>query len=276
VREACQYEDVDHALGTILRLIAEAHGWRVAEAWIVRDDRTALELALPCYCRDEAHRPFVDAARGFAISPGLGLPGCAWQSRQPLATWDVRDEPRFARAIFARDFGIRGALSIPVSAGAEPAAVLSFFDTYPRDVDTPLVKIVARVGRDIASLVRRRQERLERRLQETERRYRTLFERSPVGVFVAGTDSTITDGNVALAKILGAVVRTDVIGQAGDSRTSWSSPPSGIGSLRRFVSSTRSATSRYDSATMTARCAGASRTRRWPGRPGAGGSKARS
>jgi PAS domain S-box-containing protein len=215
VREACRHEDVDHALETVLRVIAEAYDWAIAEAWIVRPNGTALELAPVCYCRDKTHRHFVDVALGFAVDPGVGLPGSAWQSRQPITTRDVLEEPRFARAVLARDFGLRGALSVPIPAGAEPVAVLSFFDTRPRDVDTALVDVVAQLGPDIASLVRRRRQglELERQLRVTEHRYRTLFDRSPAGIFVASPDGLITDGNAALAKIVGKAAGEDVIGR---------------------------------------------------------------
>jgi PAS domain S-box-containing protein len=102
---------------------------------------------------------------------------------------------------------------VPVPAGAEPVAILSFFDTRPRDV--ALVDVVAQLGPDIASLVRRRRRglELERQLRITEQRYRTLFDRSPAGIFVATTDGTITHGNLALAKIVGGAGREDVVGR---------------------------------------------------------------
>jgi PAS domain S-box-containing protein len=214
VREACRHEDVDRALASVLRVLSEAYGWAVAEAWIVRPDGTALELAPVCYCRDEAHRPFVDAGLGFAVERGIGLPGSAWESRQPVVTRDVLEEPRFARTAFVRDFGLHGALTLPVP-GTDPVAIFSFFDTRPRDVDGLLVDVVAQLGPDIASLVRRRRQGLdlERQLRITEQRYRTLFDRSPAGMFVASTEGTITDGNIALARIVGGAAREDVVGR---------------------------------------------------------------
>jgi PAS domain S-box-containing protein len=214
VRAACQHDDVDRAFATILRLLSEAHGWAVAEAWVVRSDGSALEMAPVCYCRDDGFRPFVDVALGFVVDRGIGLPGSAWASRQPVVTHDVLEEPRFARAAFVRDFGLRGALTVPVPA-AEPAVILSFFDTQPRELDVELVESLADLGPDIASLVRRRRQGLdlERRLRITEQRHRALFERSPAAIFVAGRDGTITDANVALAKIVGGAVPAEVVGR---------------------------------------------------------------
>jgi PAS domain S-box-containing protein len=215
VRDVCREDDVDRALATALRLISEAHGWAVAEAWVVRADGTALELAPVSYCRDETHRPFVDVVLGFAVERGIGLPGSAWESRQPVVTRDVVEEARFARAAFVADFGLHGALTVPVPIGAEPVVILSFFDLRPREIDTALVTALAELGPDIAALVRRRRQGLdlERQLRITEQRYRTLFDRSPAGMFVATTDGTITDGNVALASIVGGAAREDVVGR---------------------------------------------------------------
>src|SRR5581483_5521000 len=54
---------------------------------------------------------------------------------------------------------------------------------------------------------------LERQLRVTEQRYRTLFERSAAGLFVASVDGTITDANATLATMLGGAVRDDVVGR---------------------------------------------------------------
>jgi PAS domain S-box-containing protein len=203
VREACGQEDVDRALTTVLKATAESFAWDVAELWVVAADGAALEVAHTSYCRDDRHRPLVEAARGFTVAPGIGLPGVAWQSGQPVAARDVRTDARFARAAFARDFGVRGALSIPILSPTGPVAVFSFFATRSRALDGALVDFVATVSGDVAALVRRRRQSLERRLQDTEQRYRTLFDRSPAGVFIARIDGTIVEGNSAIARMLG-------------------------------------------------------------------------
>lgn len=214
VRAACRHEDVDRALATVLRLLSEAHAWAVAEAWLARPDGATLEMVPVSYCRDEAHRPFVDIVLGFVIDRGVGLPGAAWESRAPIVTNDVLEEPRFARASFARDFGLRCALTLPVP-GEDPAVILSFFDTRPRELDVELVEDLANLGPSIASLVRRRRQGidLEHKLRITEQRYRALFDRSPAGTFVASMDGRTIDGNLSLAKIMGADTRDAVLGR---------------------------------------------------------------
>jgi PAS domain S-box-containing protein len=214
VHAACEHEDVDRAFATVLRLLSEAHGWAVAEAWLVRPDGSALEMAPVCYCRDDAHRPFVDIVLGFVVDHGIGLPGTAWEARAPVVTPDVLEEPRFARGSFVRDFGLRGALTVPVPAD-DPAVILSFFDTRPRELDAELVENLTNLGPPIASLVRRRRQGidLEHKLRITEQRYRALFDRSPAGIFVASLDGRILDANLALAKIVGGDTRDAVIGR---------------------------------------------------------------
>ena len=214
VRAACQHEDVDRALATVLRLLSEAHGWAVAEAWIVRRDGSALEMAPVCYTRDEAHRPFVDIALGLVVDRGIGLPGSAWELHAPVVTPDVLEEPRFARAAFVRDFGLRGAITMPVPPN-DPAVIISFFDTRPRQLDEELVETLTELGPDVASLVRRRRQglNLERQLRITEQRYRALFDRSPAGIFVASADGRIADANLAFATIAGVETREGVVGR---------------------------------------------------------------
>lgn len=158
VRAACQHDDVDRAFATVLRLLSEAHGWAVAEAWVVRPDGSALEMAPVCYCRDARYRPFVDVALGFVVDRGIGLPGSAWESRQPVITRDVLEEPRFARAALVGDFGLRGALTVPLPA-EEPVVILSFFDTRPRELDDSgkrdRVDVAIRNAEAVRDIVRR-------------------------------------------------------------------------------------------------------------------------
>jgi PAS domain S-box-containing protein len=208
VRAACQHADVDRAFATVLRLLSEAHGWGVAEAWVVRPDGVTLEMAPVCYTRDDAHRPFVDVMLGLVVDRGIGLPGSAWELRTPIVTPDVLEEPRFARASVVREFGLRGALTVPVPAD-DPVVILSFFDTRPRELDQDLVDDLAELGPAIAALVRRRRPHLdlERQLRITEQRYRTLFDRSPAGIFVASVDGRLLDANAAFTRIVGAADR---------------------------------------------------------------------
>lgn len=212
MQDACRNDDGGHALATVLKILAEAHGWAVAEAWLVRPDGSGLELAHEYYCRDDAHRPFVETLRGFCVDRGIGLPGLVWDTRKTIATHDVMDEPRFARLQFVKAFGLHGALTLPIPADGEPVAVFSFFDTKVREADVALADVVALVDLDIEAFLRRRWQRLERegferQLRVTEERYRMLFERSPAGIFVADTDGRITEGNLALATILGEARR---------------------------------------------------------------------
>src|SRR5207244_12668362 len=107
---------------------------------------------------------------------------------------------RFAGAGLARDFGLHGAITLPIPSATEPVAILTFLDTRPRDVDLVLVDVVAQLGPDLAALVRRRHHGLdlEHRLKVTEQRYRTLFDRSPAGIFVAKTEGKISEGDSSL------------------------------------------------------------------------------
>jgi hypothetical protein len=80
---------VNNALQLVLRKVCEATGWLVGQAWLPREDASALECSSAWH---NATHGAADVEKFRAIScstqfqRGVGLPGRVWQSGRPCGS----------------------------------------------------------------------------------------------------------------------------------------------------------------------------------------------
>ena len=170
--------DVQSALTTTLRKVCEATGWKYGEAWIPLRDGTALECS-PAWYGDCNH---LEAFRTFSerltFSPGDGLVGRTWTSRQPEWIPDISaEEPhRNRRAEIAVKAGLKGALGMPIVADSRILAILVFFASEYRHEDKRLVEIVSSIGTQLGALLQHK--RADEALRQSEERLQAIIDSS--------------------------------------------------------------------------------------------------
>src|SRR5262245_50870006 len=112
---------------------------------------------------------------------------------------------RFPRATFLAERGIEGYMAVPFrdSAG-QPVGFLSVFDERPLPAEPRRLFIMqifaARAAAEFERL------RAEQRLQESEARYRDLFENAPNPYWLVGTDGCVVSANRPFAQLTGYAV----------------------------------------------------------------------
>ena len=175
-------ENFQSALGVALRKVCEATGWICGEVWIPRRDGAVLECAPAWYSSVEGVEEFKRASQGFTFPPGIGLPGRVWSSKQPAWCRDVTQDANFPRAPVARKVGLKAGMGIPVLADHEVVAVMDFFVFDPHEEDERLLRLVSVVAAQLGLLFQRK--RAEQALRESEERFRTFMDNSPVVAFM--------------------------------------------------------------------------------------------
>src|SRR5262249_44935260 len=105
-----------------------------------------------------------------SFKPGVGLPGCVWQSKKPLWLEDLATESNFPRAEAARVSGLITGAAIPIVSGERMIAVLEFFMREPRAQNERLLSVIASVAAHL-DLLRRA---TNGEAQARERQFRTL------------------------------------------------------------------------------------------------------
>jgi diguanylate cyclase (GGDEF)-like protein/PAS domain S-box-containing protein len=149
--------DLDSALAITLGEVCEATGWVLAQAWVPRADGNAIECSSAWHYRESGLEPFRAKSLSFTFAPGEDMPGRAWSTQKPVWISDVTRDENFPRAPFAREAGLRAALSVPVLAGDSVVAVLEFFLREPRAEDEAQVKLVSAVATQLGTVIQRKQ-----------------------------------------------------------------------------------------------------------------------
>ena len=171
-RALAESATLDEAQPRILRALGEELGWDVAVLWGV--DRKAGGLrALEVWHAPGAHvDAFEEATRGATFTPGAGLPGRVWESREPAWVVDVARDGNFPRMAAAEADGLHGALAFPVLLGAEVLGVIEALSRESREPDEELLRLLAEIGgSQIGQFLERKRAHEEvRRLNEDLRR----------------------------------------------------------------------------------------------------------
>jgi PAS domain S-box-containing protein len=177
VAEALAFSSsLGEVVARILGVVCQGMGWIWGAFW--RVDAQARRLrCLDTYCApDEPLEEFEAVSRRLALSPGEGLPGRVWQTRESLWVGEPSDMvnragmPRAEAAIRA---GLRGGFLLPVLVRGEVAAVLEFSTQERRAPDGELQTVLGSLGMQIGQFIERI--RAEEALRASEHRLRGLL-----------------------------------------------------------------------------------------------------
>jgi DNA-binding CsgD family transcriptional regulator len=122
----------------------------VGTLWLVEQDALA---AHPFW-----HSPAVDVpefestTRALRLKKGVGLPGRAWEARQPIGVVgllegvDLAGDPHGPRRQAAARAGLRGAVALPAMQASDVLAVLDFFSFEPANLTDRLMRSLSSIG----------------------------------------------------------------------------------------------------------------------------------
>ena len=197
--------DLDETVANILRLVCEATGWVVGEAWIPSADGARLECHPAWFSREPGMEKFHEASAAFTFEPGVGLPGRAWQSHRAVWVEDVTQDPNFPRAELARQAGLKtgmgipvlgteaarqaglhAGVSIPVIANGQVTLILDFFMRESRPQDPRLIELISAIAAELGVVIERK--RAVEEMRKAEGKYRALVEESPNVLYLDKAD----------------------------------------------------------------------------------------
>lgn len=175
-------KDFLSALGIVLRKVCETTGWIYGEAWIPSPDDNHLTCSMAWYGIRESLREFRKESKGFTFSPGIGLPGRVWSSKKPEWREDATVNGDFLRAAFAKKYGLKAAMGIPVIARDKVIAVLCFFVRESRNEDGRLINLVSAVANQLGTVIQRKL--AEEALRESEEKLKSILDNTTAIVYV--------------------------------------------------------------------------------------------
>ena len=160
----------------------------------VEPPRLAAELGdvPPCVCQAVLGPP--DDARPAGCSPF----GSFWTNRASSAGPEL--EPFRPGPCCMRD-GMASVALIPLRYGETVLGLLQFADSRGDIFDTAMIEQLERLAGKLAVAIKARRDVAA--LQQSEHRYRTLFENAPVGIFTTTTAGRVTAVNPEMARMMG-------------------------------------------------------------------------
>jgi PAS domain S-box-containing protein len=172
-------DSLETAAAPVLEAIGTALGWELGALWQVDPVEDVLRC-IDVWSMDDLSAPeFEKATRTRTFRRGAGLPGRAWESREPIWIPDVVVAQNFPRAPFAREEGVHGAFAFPILLGDQCLGVLEFFSREVREPDEELLWAMAATGSQIGQFIQRREAEAE--LAEILRRERAARAEADAG-----------------------------------------------------------------------------------------------
>ena len=147
---------LEEVVPKILQAVCEFLLWDLAALW--RLDREAGVLR----CVEVWHKESVEVSNFEAVSrestftPGTGLPGRVWSSREPVYISDVVHDASFLRASIAAREGLHAAFGFPILLGGDVMGVMEFFSREVRLPEQELLNMMASLGSQIGQFVERK------------------------------------------------------------------------------------------------------------------------
>jgi PAS domain S-box-containing protein len=156
--------DIEEGVPALLEALCRHLDWDLAELWTLDEQHEVLRCTDAAGERRAGLEAFEAARAGLAFEIGDGLPGQVWARRAPIWLTTLHDDPLFCRPAPAVAAGLRAALALPITRGAEVLATIQLFTREQREPDPGLARLLGAISAHLAQFLERR--RLERLLAE--------------------------------------------------------------------------------------------------------------
>lgn len=165
----------------ILAALGEGLNWQVAKFWILDKQIQALRCAEVWHAPGFESPEFDEMARELTFAPGVGLPGRVWEQRVPVWLPDVLKDANFPGAAAASKAGLHGGLAFPIQTTKRVIGVMEFLGRDFSKLGAETLQLISNISTQVGQFIERRE--AEEGLRESEERFRSLSQSSPIGVF---------------------------------------------------------------------------------------------
>ncbi|HEY9855639.1 MAG TPA: diguanylate cyclase, partial [Stenomitos sp.] len=156
--EANEASTLEAALLKCITLICSQIGWPVGHIYFPSVDHPLLlSSGSLWYLENPARfRQFQDYSEHTLFSSGIGMIGQVFQSGRPCWIPDVSRDAAFLRSDTAGRAGLKAGFAFPLMMGSEVGAVMEFFTTEERAVDSELLEVMGQIGTQLGRILERK------------------------------------------------------------------------------------------------------------------------
>ncbi|MBM4054216.1 MAG: PAS domain S-box protein [Planctomycetes bacterium] len=170
------------ALVITLEKVCSATSWIYGEAWVIHKEGKYLERDHTFYSKTDGLEKFSKLSGRYRFSPGVGLPGRVWLSKQPEWIHDVTLDANYLRAPLAKEAGLKAGVAFPVLTNEEVIAVIAFYMFEPREKDERLINLVSSATVQLGQVIKRKQ--AEDALRKSEETLHSILNNTTAVVYV--------------------------------------------------------------------------------------------
>ena len=155
-----EWRDLRHGGGRLLAGLGAAMGFAAGVLWVPEQGMLAPRVVWSTL--GDGRRP--EAGNVIRLRRGVGLPGQAWQRREPahivdlLGSGDSYGDPRAATAA---GLGLRGGVAIPAIHDQDVLAVIELASRDETEIDERLTRSLTGIGSEVGHFLARRRGELE-------------------------------------------------------------------------------------------------------------------
>src|SRR5687768_10030937 len=140
----------------MIKAVCEGLGWQYGALWEVDRAHSVLRCVGMWQPPSLSFDEFAAVTKDMTFTPGVGLPGRVWASRQPAWIPDVTCDANFPRAAVARKVGLHAAFAVPVLQGSTVIGVMEFFHRNILEPTPELLAMMTTVGTQVVLYVQRK------------------------------------------------------------------------------------------------------------------------
>ena len=160
-----------------LEAICHSLQWDFGGIWGIKLETETLHCVQTWHAPGARVEAFEAMTRELVLPKGVGLPGQAWASGQPVWISDITQDPVLPRAAIAGQTGLRAAICFPVRLETEILGVIEIFSHKVQEPDEDLLAMMGSIGGQIGQFIERR--RAESALRESQTRFQAFMDANP-------------------------------------------------------------------------------------------------
>ncbi|QDV67992.1 Autoinducer 2 sensor kinase/phosphatase LuxQ [Rosistilla carotiformis] len=202
-------ESFETVIPKVLEALRVSLSAEVCSLWRI-DEQGKFLTCVETDVNDSSLQPFVEVSRNTRLALGEGLPGQAWNDREPVWVEDVQNTAGIVRSVAARACELTSAVATPIIVGRKFKGVIEIFTARQLTREPELLQLLGAVGYEIGQFIRQR--RLSDTIRDEEARKSAILESAIDCVITMDTHGRIVDFNPAAERTFGYAA-SEVVGR---------------------------------------------------------------